>query len=233
MSSAENHCIHFRPKPGLTKHWFCFVWFDSLRPINNLSVIKGWVFLGWTSTKLGLMFLLKDTTQWRRWGSNPRPFGLESSTLPLSHCAPWHNIGPRSGSKIVWHCDSIPAFFVVVENVNFEKKTAENKKSWKNTQPCKDIVLKICRKSSLGTPRNELFWTNMSCLFYSHIKYLKVIYISSLKKNNRDKADKEDSEKRKGFQYKKNANPLTYWRQYTYNFDFPPRITVKCIRNIT
>ena len=32
-------------------------WFDSLRPINNLSVIKGPVFLGWTSTKLGLMCL--------------------------------------------------------------------------------------------------------------------------------------------------------------------------------
>ena len=62
-----------------------FVWFDSLRPINNLSVIKGRVFLGWTSTKLGLMILLKDTTQW---GSNLQPFGLESSTLPLSHCAP-------------------------------------------------------------------------------------------------------------------------------------------------
>ena len=30
----------------------------------------------------------RTTTQWRRWGSNPRPFGLESSTLPLSHCAP-------------------------------------------------------------------------------------------------------------------------------------------------
>ena len=43
-----------------------FVWFDSLRPINNLSVIKGRAFLGWTSAKLGLMFLLKDTTQWRR-----------------------------------------------------------------------------------------------------------------------------------------------------------------------
>ena len=67
---------------------FLFVWFDSLRPINSLSVIKGRVFLGWTSTKLGLMFLLKDTTQWRRRGSNLRPFGLESSTLPLSHCAP-------------------------------------------------------------------------------------------------------------------------------------------------
>ena len=39
---------------------FCF---DSLRPINNLSVIKGRVFLRCTSTKLGSMFLLKDTTQ--------------------------------------------------------------------------------------------------------------------------------------------------------------------------
>ena len=30
-----------------------FVWFDSLRQINNLSVKQGRVFLGWTSTKLG------------------------------------------------------------------------------------------------------------------------------------------------------------------------------------
>ena len=30
----------------------------------------------------------RTTTQWRRWGSNPRPLGLESSTLQLSHCAP-------------------------------------------------------------------------------------------------------------------------------------------------
>ena len=34
-----------------------FAWFDSLRPINNLSVIKDRIFLGWTSTQLhvGLM----------------------------------------------------------------------------------------------------------------------------------------------------------------------------------
>ena len=32
-----------------------FVWLDSLRPIDNLSGIKRQVFLGWTSTKLGLM----------------------------------------------------------------------------------------------------------------------------------------------------------------------------------
>ena len=59
----------------LTIKWWTslFVWFDSLRPINNLSVKQGRVFLGWTSTKLGLMFLLKDTTQWGRWGWNLRP----------------------------------------------------------------------------------------------------------------------------------------------------------------
>ena len=67
---------------------FClFVWFDSLRPINNLSVKQGRVFLCWTNTMLGLIFLLKDTMQWQRWGSNQRPLSLESSTLPLSHCA--------------------------------------------------------------------------------------------------------------------------------------------------
>ena len=33
--------------------------------------------------------LLKETTQWRRWGSIPRPRGLEPSTIPLSHCAPY------------------------------------------------------------------------------------------------------------------------------------------------
>ena len=37
-----------------------FVWFDSLRPINNLSVKQGRVFLGWTSTKLYYCVLLKD-----------------------------------------------------------------------------------------------------------------------------------------------------------------------------
>ena len=38
-------------------HAFLFIWFDSLHPINNLSDIKGRVYLGWTSAKLGLMCL--------------------------------------------------------------------------------------------------------------------------------------------------------------------------------
>ena len=32
------------------------------------------------------------TTQRCRWGSNPRLFGLESSTLPLSHSAPYNEV---------------------------------------------------------------------------------------------------------------------------------------------
>ena len=40
--------------PNCSKsHVAIFVWFNSLCPINNLSVKKGRVFLGWTSTKLG------------------------------------------------------------------------------------------------------------------------------------------------------------------------------------
>ena len=42
--------------------------------------------------------LLKDTTQWRRWDSNPRPLGLESSTIPMSHCALYYG---RYDAKIL------------------------------------------------------------------------------------------------------------------------------------
>ena len=98
----NGHCL----KETITNHvhlkfWQCFhlfvlfAWFDSLRPINNLSVIKGQVFLGWTSTKLGLMFLLKDTMQWCQWGSKPQPLGLEPSTLPLH----WATVLPMFSLK--------------------------------------------------------------------------------------------------------------------------------------
>ena len=56
-------CTTLCPKfyPVSLQHFsymFClFVWFDSLRTINNLSVKQGPVFLGWTSTKLGYMCL--------------------------------------------------------------------------------------------------------------------------------------------------------------------------------
>ena len=55
-----------------------FVCFPSLRPINNLSVINGRVFLGWTSTKLGLMCLAQ-------WHNAVTPMRLELA-------APWSRV---------------------------------------------------------------------------------------------------------------------------------------------
>ena len=58
-------------------------------PVSNFSVMSGRVFLGWTSTKLSKdkCVMIKDTTQWHIWGLM-RPRSLETSNLPLSHCAP-------------------------------------------------------------------------------------------------------------------------------------------------
>ena len=44
-------------QPNQVRFFFVFFLFDSLRPINNLSVKQGRVFLGRTSTKLGKMCL--------------------------------------------------------------------------------------------------------------------------------------------------------------------------------
>ena len=65
---------------------FVFGWFDSLRPINNLLVIKGPFFLGWTSTKLGLMCLAqghKAVMPLRLEPGTPRSQVKHSTTEPL------------------------------------------------------------------------------------------------------------------------------------------------------
>ena len=53
-------CSAFLYSLKYTPMLYLFVWFDSLRHINNLSVKQGRVFQGWTSTKLGYCVLLKD-----------------------------------------------------------------------------------------------------------------------------------------------------------------------------
>ena len=55
-------------------------------PVNNSSVMSGRVFLGGTSTKQRLLCLAQGHNTVTL-SSNPRPLGLKSSTLPLSHCA--------------------------------------------------------------------------------------------------------------------------------------------------
>ena len=80
--------FHGQKKNLETQHDCLFVcWWDVKNQIN-LSVMKGWVFLGWTRTKLGLMHLAQGHNTVTLWGSNLRPLGLKSRTLPLSHWAP-------------------------------------------------------------------------------------------------------------------------------------------------
>ena len=61
----------------------CFIW--SLRPINNLSVKQGQVFMGWTCTKLRSMCLTQGPQ-----GSDAceaRTQGLSISSQTLYHWA--------------------------------------------------------------------------------------------------------------------------------------------------
>ena len=71
-----------------------FVWFDSLRPINNLSVIKGRVFLGWTSSKLGLLCLAHTAeTPVRLKPAAPQSPVKHSTTEPLCSLRPtWSHL---------------------------------------------------------------------------------------------------------------------------------------------
>ena len=50
-------------------------------PANIFSVMLGQVFLGWTSTKQGLISLAQGHNTCCRWGSNLQPFYLKSSNF--------------------------------------------------------------------------------------------------------------------------------------------------------
>ena len=73
---AKNFCLS---KP--MKEFVCLIW--SLCPINNLSVVKGRVFLGWTSTKLGLMYLAQGHNAVGLEPAAPRSRVKHSTTEPL------------------------------------------------------------------------------------------------------------------------------------------------------
>ena len=59
----------------------CLIWFFTSK-LSIFSDMFGWVFLGWTSTKQGLMCLV----QWHWWSSNPQLLSLESRTPQLGNC---------------------------------------------------------------------------------------------------------------------------------------------------
>ena len=97
------------------KHVLYFVWFDSLRPINNLSSINGRVFLGWTSTKLGLMCLAqghKAVTLVRLEPAASRLWVKHSTTALLIHVL--YNI-VRSQVLIFFVFFFIKALFIIIQ----------------------------------------------------------------------------------------------------------------------
>ena len=71
-----------------------FVWFDSLRPLNNLSVMRDGS--SWVEPVLSLnVSCSRTTTQWRRWGSTRGP---SVSSQALYH---WATALPESESWII------------------------------------------------------------------------------------------------------------------------------------
>ena len=85
-------------------YMYILVWFDSVHPSQQFF---SYVMMGLPGLK-DLYVLLRNTTQWRRWGSNPLPLSLESSTLPLSHCAPTGKILMQTTKVIlVYHSWSL------------------------------------------------------------------------------------------------------------------------------
>ena len=92
MARLHNHCIlgptEIKILYPIRKIFVCLIWF--LMSQSTIFRLCGDRF-SWVEPVLSKdkCVLLKDTTQWCRWDSNPHPLGLERSTLPLSHCATW------------------------------------------------------------------------------------------------------------------------------------------------
>ena len=74
---------------------FCFVWFDSLCPINNLSVKQGWVFLGepvlsWD--KCALLKVHNAVRPVRLKPAAPRSWVKHFTTEPLRSQLAWDDV---------------------------------------------------------------------------------------------------------------------------------------------
>ena len=69
---------------------FCIVWFDSLCSSQQFYSYVGTGFLGWPVLSKDNCVLLKDTTQWRQWGSTLQSRVKHSTIEPL--CSPQNNV---------------------------------------------------------------------------------------------------------------------------------------------
>ena len=124
----KHHAIFVNFEKAAQFEIVLFVWFESLHPVNNLSVIKGWVFPGWTSTKLGLMFLLKDHNAVRL---EPAAFQALYLWAPIWNCcllqiiggASWVKSNPRKNcwpeifSEKIWEVWCVITLIMYIHNL--------------------------------------------------------------------------------------------------------------------
>ena len=90
----------------------------------------------------------RTTTQWGPWGSNPQPLGLKSSTLPLSHCAPYIWLRPNR---------KIPVFRVTRPYLNWQLKPRFFSGFWKK------IIISCILKGKMPFKMHKF-------IFFSRIK---------------------------------------------------------------
>ena len=121
------------------------------------------------------MFLLKDTTQWCRRGSNPRPLGLESSTLPLSHCSPK---GDGTSSPILQFLGRTLGIYYLMTNslyfvllIIWSPEDYELMRfNWCSVEPWIILFWKHCRSRSAGFWQSHLIRINT--VFNSDCKHM-------------------------------------------------------------
>ena len=130
--------------------WFCL--FDLILYIPSTIFQLNRDGSSWVEPELNVSNS-RNTMQWGRWGSNPRPLGLESSTLPLSHCAPYKQFGSRSGPMLCWSWSLSKLFTKVISR---QQKSAL---AWK------ELTLKM----PITTAADRQFW-NIVFYFFGKIR---------------------------------------------------------------
>ena len=87
---SEKNVLTFWPPPPIGGGcvYVCLIWFFTSHQQSFCYTGTGLPGLYQYKARINVS-CSRTTTQWRRWGSMQRLFGLESSTLPLCHCTPW------------------------------------------------------------------------------------------------------------------------------------------------
>ena len=162
------------------------VWFDSLRPINNLSVKQGLVFLGWTSFAQGPQ--LSDSHKARTRGplvSSQALYHWATQSLRLDETALFstqnlcYNWWIRKYSQFYAQkcclaramiCQSLMLFFLSVSSKNYLCRDTKHRKTI-NSYSQRQYM----REQKLKTITDNL--ASVNALQYMHLKSTSILFI--------------------------------------------------------